>query len=488
MKNLKKKILLISTLSILFFSFLFTNYAFANVALTKTFSGSTKVTIKATGLFSGGDYSLAVHSSSASTPAYNKTLQLKADSAGMVQGDFIDLAPNGSYSAFVMIYDSTSSNVQPALATIDFTAPIAGSGSVVITTSSITQTSAIFRVSGLIPHNQYTIGVYNTDSSTPAYNQQVHFTGASNDRIISIPNLTPDGHYTAYITPFDNTSNVQPRIATVDFATLTSNITAPKITASVSEITSTSAKITVNIEQFDPSLFPIRLGLASGKTGGTVSVRSFNTENLIPTDIPHSVDITLTLDPGSDYSFRIIKLGSNAPYTDIQTFSTPATVVTTPPNNTPPDNTTTTNTYTPPAIYEPVGGLVPCGTARYKAGDVAPNGKVIPKDRPTNDQALLDTYAYLGQVKNPCDFNYALTLINNVVKFILFGLAIPLAAIMFMYAGFEMVTAGGSEEKAGKARRIFTNAVIGLALAAAAWLIVELILTTLGYDGSWIGF
>jgi hypothetical protein len=52
-----------------------------------------------------------------------------------------------------------------------------------------------------------------------------------------------------------------------------------------------------------------------------------------------------------------------------------------------------------------------------------------------------------------------------------------------------LVTAGG--EAAGartKAKNIFTNALIGLIIAVAAWLIVRTILSILGYQGAWIGF
>jgi len=82
-----------------------------------------------------------------------------------------------------------------------------------------------------------------------------------------------------------------------------------------------------------------------------------------------------------------------------------------------------------------------------------------------------------------------MALINNVINFILYFMAIPIAAIMFAYAGFLMVTAGG--EAAGartKAKSIFTNAVIGLVLAAACWLIIKLVLNVVGYNGAWIGF
>src|SRR6185436_3034780 len=82
-----------------------------------------------------------------------------------------------------------------------------------------------------------------------------------------------------------------------------------------------------------------------------------------------------------------------------------------------------------------------------------------------------------------CNFGAFLKLVNNVVKFIFVDLAVPIAAIMFVYAGFELVTSGGSTEKRGTAKKVFTNALIGLVLAAAAWLIVRAILSILGYSG-----
>ena len=89
---------------------------------------------------------------------------------------------------------------------------------------------------------------------------------------------------------------------------------------------------------------------------------------------------------------------------------------------------------------------------------------------------------------NPCGFNQLMTLINNVINFVLYGMVIPIAAILFTFAGFEMVTSGGSTEKRGMAKKVFTNVVIGLVIAMACWLIVKLLLTILGYNGAWIGF
>jgi Type IV secretion system pilin len=90
--------------------------------------------------------------------------------------------------------------------------------------------------------------------------------------------------------------------------------------------------------------------------------------------------------------------------------------------------------------------------------------------------------------KGECDFDAFLELINKVIKFLIFTMAIPIAAVMFCYAGFLLVTAGEETASARtKAKEIFTNTVFGLAIAVAGWLIIRTILSILGYKGDWIG-
>jgi hypothetical protein len=57
-----------------------------------------------------------------------------------------------------------------------------------------------------------------------------------------------------------------------------------------------------------------------------------------------------------------------------------------------------------------------------------------------------------GQTK-PCSWNDLISLINNVLNFILFKLAIPIGAIMFCYAGFLLITSGGDTEARGTAKK-----------------------------------
>ncbi len=90
-----------------------------------------------------------------------------------------------------------------------------------------------------------------------------------------------------------------------------------------------------------------------------------------------------------------------------------------------------------------------------------------------------------------CGFPQILMLIQNVLNFLLKYLALPLAAIMFAYAGFELITSGGETEKRNKAKRIFINVAIGLFFIAGAFLIVKTILGIAGYvqtGWDWFGF
>lgn len=101
------------------------------------------------------------------------------------------------------------------------------------------------------------------------------------------------------------------------------------------------------------------------------------------------------------------------------------------------------------------------------------------------DQDVLASHPDYGK---PCDFIALMSLVNKVITFMLVDLALPIAAIMFAYAGLMMIMAGGEAAQARtRAKSIFTYAVLGLVLAFACWLIISLVLTIMGYDGTWIG-
>lgn len=74
-----------------------------------------------------------------------------------------------------------------------------------------------------------------------------------------------------------------------------------------------------------------------------------------------------------------------------------------------------------------------------------------------------------------CDFNDLIILAQNVINFLIFKIASPIAAVMFAYAGFIWVTNAGNESKITQAKGIFWAVFIGFVVALAAWLTINMI-------------
>jgi hypothetical protein len=188
----------------------------------------------------------------------------------------------------------------------------------------------------------------------------------------------------------------------------------------------------------------------------TSDISSQNVSETITGSLNKNVSTVLSgLEPSTTYYFRLKIVGGDGTETigDMMTFTTMSVTAL-------PNSTTNTNaqsgTITTPINYPTnTGLLIPCGTKANPA---------------------------------PCSWNKLITLINNVINFVLFTLALPIAAIMFAYAGIMLLTSGGDTSKMKKAKELFVGVAIGLVVAAGAWIIVHTILSILGYSGSWIGF
>ncbi len=88
-----------------------------------------------------------------------------------------------------------------------------------------------------------------------------------------------------------------------------------------------------------------------------------------------------------------------------------------------------------------------------------------------------------------CDFNSLMKLANNIIDFLLKRIALPIFALIFAYVGWLYMSSAANPSQRSKAKGILINSVVGFIIAMAAFLIIELILTTLGYEGiSFINF
>jgi hypothetical protein len=84
---------------------------------------------------------------------------------------------------------------------------------------------------------------------------------------------------------------------------------------------------------------------------------------------------------------------------------------------------------------------------------------------------------------DPCDFYDFINLIQRVINFLIFTVAMPLAAVSFAWAGVLMLTAGGNEQKISEARSIFWWVFVGILVALSAWLIIKAITGSLLVSG-----
>lgn len=83
--------------------------------------------------------------------------------------------------------------------------------------------------------------------------------------------------------------------------------------------------------------------------------------------------------------------------------------------------------------------------------------------------------------ENPpdCSFDDLMKTVQNIVEFLL-QIGIAFTAIVMAYAGFTYLTAGGDSGKINKAHKMFQNAFIGLLIALGAFLVIQLLVNTLG--------
>lgn len=73
-------------------------------------------------------------------------------------------------------------------------------------------------------------------------------------------------------------------------------------------------------------------------------------------------------------------------------------------------------------------------------------------------------------------------IIANIIRAAL-GLLGIICLVLMLYAGYLWMTSGGNEEQIGSAKRILTNAVIGLAIILSAYTIVLFVMRLLGVGG-----
>jgi len=108
-------------------------------------------------------------------------------------------------------------------------------------------------------------------------------------------------------------------------------------------------------------------------------------------------------------------------------------------------------------IFANAASIVPCGGYEYDE-----NNNVIGK-------------------QPECNFDYLLKLVNNIIDWII-KISVPVAAGVFAWAGFKLMTSGVVDEKAA-AKEMLKKVLIGFVIILSAWIIVTTITNALLSEG-----
>lgn len=84
--------------------------------------------------------------------------------------------------------------------------------------------------------------------------------------------------------------------------------------------------------------------------------------------------------------------------------------------------------------------------------------------------------------RDTCSFEDILQLANNLIVFLIKTLFIPIIIILFMYAGYKYITAGGNPSKVANLKKMIGHIVVGMLLVLCSWLIVKTVITILTSD------
>lgn len=113
------------------------------------------------------------------------------------------------------------------------------------------------------------------------------------------------------------------------------------------------------------------------------------------------------------------------------------------------------------------------------------NGTMVPPDpaciNAQGAEYADDVTSKLIPCTNKCDLGSLMQLINNLITFLIKVILFPITVLMFVYAGYQYITAQGNPSKKANVKKMLWHLVGGIVLILCAWLIVKTLLVVLGY-------
>ncbi|MBI2053978.1 MAG: hypothetical protein HYT36_01405 [Candidatus Staskawiczbacteria bacterium] len=86
-----------------------------------------------------------------------------------------------------------------------------------------------------------------------------------------------------------------------------------------------------------------------------------------------------------------------------------------------------------------------------------------------------------------CQLYHVFILLSNIFDFMVWNIAAPLAVFMLTIGAVMIIISGGNPNLASQGKRILWISIIGLVLVFCSWVIINFILSALGYKdiGNW---
>ena len=87
----------------------------------------------------------------------------------------------------------------------------------------------------------------------------------------------------------------------------------------------------------------------------------------------------------------------------------------------------------------------------------------------------------------PAGWGMLMTVINNIISFLLTLAIVFVTPLTLAYAGFLLVVNQGNPGKVSEAKKVLSNTIFGIVIALASWMIVDAIMAVLynGPPGTW---
>ena len=79
-----------------------------------------------------------------------------------------------------------------------------------------------------------------------------------------------------------------------------------------------------------------------------------------------------------------------------------------------------------------------------------------------------------------CTFSDLISAVKGISNFVVVNIALPFSVIIIIWAGFLYLRSGGNPGERAKANKMFVSLAWGIFWVLGAWLVVNLIITTLG--------